>query len=102
LNGDIDVVVREQLQQILVGSQVDDGPVAIVFNHLGGTPIGGNQDPGDLFVLNGLDEVAVAQVAWGVGRIGPVEEGRADCDHDDGQEHVKPSIAPAIVHPASS
>ena len=40
LNGDIDVVLREQTQQLLVGSEVHLSPTAIVLNDLSRAAVG--------------------------------------------------------------
>ena len=98
LNGDVDVVVGEQLEQVLVGGQVDHGALTVVLHHLGGAAVGGDQHPGDLVGLHGLDEVAVAEGAGGPGRIGTLQEGGAHRDHHDHQEHVEPRVAPAFLH----
>jgi len=62
------------------------------FNHLA-VPDGRKSSPGDLFVLEtGSPSMKslLAPVAWrALAGIGPVEEGRADCDHDDGPEARK-------------
>ena len=39
LDGDVDVVIRQQFEQVLVRSEVDNGALTIVFNHLGGAAI---------------------------------------------------------------
>ena len=98
LDGDVDLVRFQQLEQILVGGKVDNGALAIVLDHLSGAPVGGDQHPGYLVGLHGLDEVAVAQAARSVGRIRAIQEGGAHGDHNDRQEHIEPRIAPALLH----
>ena len=85
MNGDVDVVVGQQLEQIAIGSQVDHGPTAIVFDHLGRAAIGRNNHPGNFFGLNRLDKIAVAECAGLVGGLPGVEEGRADGYADNHQ-----------------
>ena len=97
LHRDVHVVVGEQLQQILVGSEIHHGPLAAALHHLGGAAVGGDQHPRHLIGLNRLHKVAVAQGARRVGRVGTIEERRAHGDHHDHQEHVQPRVAPAFV-----
>ena len=91
-------MIGEDLEQILVGGKVDDGAVAIVLHHLSRVAIGGDQHPRDIVGLDGLNEVAVAHGARRIGRIGAIQEGRANGDHHDRQEDVEPRIAPALFH----
>ena len=76
-------MVGKQLEQVLVGGKVDDRTASVVFDHLGRAPIRGNQHPGNFVVLNGLYEVAIAEGARRIGRVGPIEESRTHGDHDD-------------------
>ena len=89
-------MVGKQLEQVLVGGKVDHRTASVVFDHLGRAPVWGNQHTGDFVVLNGLYEVAVSKGARRVGRVGPIEEGRAYGDHHDHQKDIEPRIAPAL------
>ena len=45
LNSDVDLVALKELQQILVGGEVDHGALAVVLDHLGRAAIGSDQNP---------------------------------------------------------
>ena len=98
LHRNVDVVVGEQLEQVLVGGQVDHGTTAVVLHHLGRAAIGRDQHPRHLIALHRFHEVAVAQGARSVGRLRTIQEGRAHGDHHDHQEDIEPRIAPALFH----
>ena len=89
-------MLREELQQIPVGSEVDDSSLAVVLHHLGGTPVGGDEHPGDLIRLDRLDEIAVAKGTGSVLGIRTLQEGGAHGNEHDDQEHVEARIAPAL------
>ena len=98
LHRNVHVVVGEQLEQVLVGGQVDHGTTAVVLHHLGRAAIGRDQHPRHFIALNSFHEVAVAQGARSVGRLRTIQEGRAHGDHHDHQEDIEPRIAPALFH----
>ena len=45
LDSDVDLVTLKELQQILVGGEVDHGALAVVLDHLGRAAIGSDQNP---------------------------------------------------------
>jgi hypothetical protein len=64
-----------------------------------GTLTVATSDPLDLY---GLDEVAVAQCAGGIGGVGAIQERGPDGQEHDHQQHVQASVAPALLHRAAS
>ena len=84
LHGDINIVLRQQTQQLLVGSQVHLGAAAVVFHHLSGAPIRGDQHATDLVVLNRFNEIAVAHGPRFLLGVATAQEGRGD--HHDRQD----------------
>ena len=97
LDGDVNVVVGEQLQEILVGREVDLGATSVVLNDHGGTAIRRNGYPTDLVLLHSFNEIAVAESAGGRRRIRTIQESRADRDHHDHKQDVKTDVAPTLV-----
>ena len=82
LNSDVNVVLGEQPEQFLVRCEVDFGTPSVVLDHLGSPAIRRDQHPADLILLDGLDKVAVTQGASRCRRVGTIQEGRPDNDHN--------------------
>ena len=99
LHVDVDVVLAEQIQQVLVGSQVHLGALAIALNSQCSAPIRSNQHLGDFVALNGLNEVAVAEVdRCVVGCVGaPADKGCAEGDQHHHQQDIQPRVAPTLL-----
>jgi len=88
---------EKQLQQILGrAARLTTARFAIRFSTTWAVPRSGkSKHPWRICLsLNGsIESRWSGQVAWGVCRIGPVEEGRADSrNHDDGQEPRKAAL----------
>ena len=77
-------MLGQQTQQLLVGSQVHLGAAAVVFHHLSGAPIRGDQHATDLVVLNRFNEIAVAHGPRFLLGVATAQEGRGD--HHDRQD----------------
>ena len=84
LNGNVHIVLCQQTEEFLIGSQVDLGATTIVFNHLRSPPVGGDQHTADLVVLNRFNEVAVAHGPRFLLGVATTEESRSD--HHDRQD----------------
>ena len=97
LYSDIHVVLRQQTQQLLVGGQVDLGSAAIVFHHLSGPAVGGNQHTADLVVLNCFNKIAVAHGPRFLLGVATPEESRSDHHDRQDQQGRQADVAPTLV-----
>jgi hypothetical protein len=101
LHSNVNVVVRQHLQQILVWSEVDLRTTAIGLNDLSGSTVRGKQNSADLILLNRLNKIAVPQRASCRCRVGTVKERRTHNDHYHHEQDVKSHIAPTLVQGSS-
>ena len=97
LHCDINVVIRQQLEQILVWSKVDLSAAPVVLDNHSRAPIWGNGDAADLVFLNSLNKIAVAQSASSGCGVGTIKEGSAHRDDHDHKQDVKADVAPTLV-----
>ena len=99
LHVDVNVVLAQQVEQVLIGGQVHLGALAITLNGQCCAPIRSNQHLGDFVALNGLNEVAVAEVdRCIVGRVGTSSnKGGAEGDQHHHQQDIQPRVAPTLL-----
>ena len=92
-------MLAEEIQQVLIGGEVDLGALAIALDCQCCAAIRGDQHLGDFVALNGLNEVAVAEVDRSVvGRIGaPTDKRGAEGDQHNHEQDIQPRVAPTLL-----
>ena len=92
-------MLAEQIQQVFIGGEVDLGALAIALDRQCCAAIRGDQHLGDFVALNGLNEIAVAEVDRSVvGGVGaPANKRGAEGDQHNHQQDIQPRVAPTLL-----
>ena len=103
LNSNVDVVVGEQLEQILIGSEIHLGPTTVVLHDLSCTAIRRQQHPADLILLNTLHKIAVPQRAsLRLRTAATSKESRSDHNDRQHQQGPEADVSPTLVQGSSA
>ena len=98
LNGDVDVVIGEQLQKIFIRSEVHLGTTAVGLHDLSGAAIRRQQHSADLILLNTLHKIAVPQRAsLRLRTAATSEESRSNHNDRQHQQGPKADVPPTLV-----
>jgi hypothetical protein len=101
LDCNVDVVIRQHLQKVLIGSKIHLGTTTVGLHNLSCSTIRGEQHATDLILLNRLNKIAISQRASSRCRVRTVKECRANNDYYHYEEDVKPYISPTLVQGSS-